>query len=99
MTAGTLNCIMNDGTSYTYDQCVEWVATPEGEQYVQDNAVTDPTLVQAIFAVAKGKGKTKGAGKGAPGKGAPASPWKREFTGACHKCGVIGHPIRKFPNG
>ena len=101
MTA-SLNCIMNDGSNYTYEQCVAWVQTTEGEQYVNDTTVTDPVLVQAIFAVAKGKGGKKGGGnKGgaAPGKGAPAagSPYKKEFSGSCHKCGVWGHRINECP--
>lgn len=89
---------------YSYDECVAWVSTPEGEKYVNENDVTDPTLVQAIFAVAKGKGKNGGGKNGRfgggknnanPKGGSPAG--KREFQGECHKCHKWGHRINECP--
>ena len=67
---------------YTHDECVAWIGTPEGEQYVNENNVTDPIMVQAIFAVAKGKGKGKNKLSGNPKGGAGG---KTEFHGRCHK--------------
>ena len=85
---------------YSYDECVAWVSTPEGEKYVNETDITDPTMVQAIFAVAKGKGAkgNKGGGKfnGKP-KGGAAPGKGGEFQGACHKCGAWGHRINACP--
>ena len=89
---------------YSYDECVAWVSTPEGEKYVNENDVTDPTLVQAIVAIAKGKGKNGGGKNGrfgggknnaSPKGGSPAR--KREFQGECHKCHKWGHRINECP--
>ena len=68
-------------SQYTHDECVAWIETPEGEKYVNENNVTDPIMVQAIFAVAKGKGKGKNKFSANP-KGGDGG--KREFHGRCH---------------
>ena len=57
-------------------------------------------MVQAVFAVAKGKGKGGGGKFGAAGKGTPAAGGKgdgAQFNGRCHKCNEYGHRINQCP--
>ena len=87
---------------YTYEECIAWVATEEGAKYVEETEITDPTMVRAVYAVAKGKGKTGGfrsTNKGANNKGGDSKGAAQggTFNGKCHKCQVWGHRIAECP--